>query len=605
MPKLTRRVVIKGAAACAALAAAPGHARSSAAGTLPVPLALVDYADVDLHSALHEEQLDHQLQLLMSLDEDSLLKPFRQMIGATAPGPELGGWYSYDPANYGLEGAYAPSATFGQWISALSRMYAVRRRPDIRAKVLRLNRLYAATIDERYYEVNRFPAYCYDKLLCGLIDSHSLVQDPDAMGIMQRTTNAALPHLPGRAIENGVGWRPGKDQSYSYDESYTNSENFFLAYHEGAGSRYKTLGTAYLDEAFYGPLSEGRNNLAGLHAYSYVNSLNSAMQAYLTLGSERHLRAAQFGFSLLTQQSFATGGWGPNERLQAEGTAGLCRSLADSHHSFETPCGSYAHFKLTRYLLRVTGDSTYGDSMERMMYNTILGAKPLLADGRTFYYADFNNHGRKVYSERRWPCCSGTMPQVAADYRINTYFQGHRSLYVNLYLPSTIRWTVAGSAVLLTQATRYPFDSAIEFAVQATQATEFSLMLRIPAWATGAHVAVNGRPEPSDVVPGRFFALRRTWRTGDRVQLELPLPTRLEPIDAEHADIVATVAGPLVLFPIVDDAPAVTRAELMAVRKSGAAVWQASTAAGTLSFLPFTAIQDEAYSTYLQVSNPA
>jgi DUF1680 family protein len=352
-------------------------------------------------------------------------------------------------------------------------------------------------------------------------------------------------------------------------------------------------------------LSEGRNNLAGPHAYSYVNSLNSAMQAYLTLGSERHLRAAQFGFSLLTQQSFATGGWGPNERLQAEGTPGLCRSLADSHHSFETPCGSYAHFKLSRYLLRVTGDSTYGDSMERMMYNTILGAKPLLADGRTFYYADFNNHGRKVYSERRWPCCSGTMPQVAADYRINTYFQGHRSLYVNLYLPSTIRWTVAGSAVLLTQATRYPFDSAIEFVVQATQATEFSLMLRIPAWAAGAHVAVNGRPEPSDVVPGRFFALRRTWRTGDRVQLELPLPTRLEPIDAEHPDIVATVAGPLVLFPIVDDAPAVTRAELMAVRKSGAAVWQASTAAGTLSFLPFTAIQDEAYSTYLQVSNPA
>ena len=88
----------------------------------------------------------------------------------------------------------------------------------------------------------------------------------------------------------------------------------------------------------------------------------------------------------------------------------------------ETPCGSYVHFKLTRYLLRVTRDSRYGDSMERVMYNTVLGAKPLLADGSTFYYSDCNFHGHKIYHNARWPCCSGTMPQVVADYRINTYF---------------------------------------------------------------------------------------------------------------------------------------------------------------------------------------
>ncbi len=127
-------------------------------------------------------------------------------------------------------------------------------------------------------------------------------------------------------------------------------------------------------------------------------------------------------------------------------------------------------------------------------------------------------------------------------------------------------------------------------------------MLRIPAWGAGARVAVNGRTFAADVIPGRFFALRRTWLTGDRVQLELPLPTRLEPIDAEHPDIVATVAGPLVLFPIVQDPPDVTRAQLMAIRKSGPEVWQATTTAGPVTFLPFTAIQDEAYSTYLQVS---
>jgi hypothetical protein len=120
------------------------------------------------------------------------------------------------------------------------------------------------------------------------------------------------------------------------------------------------------------------------------------MQAYLTLGSEKHLRAATNAFEMLSKQSFATGGWGPDETLRAPGSGDVHASLTGSHSSFETPCGGYAHFKLTRYLLRVTRDSKYGDSMERMMYNTVLGAKPLMADGRTFYYSDYNFHGHKV-----------------------------------------------------------------------------------------------------------------------------------------------------------------------------------------------------------------
>ena len=110
------------------------------------------------------------------------------------------------------------------------------------------------------------------------------------------TTEAALPHLPGRAIEHGRSWRPGKDESYTWDESYTMSENLFLAYQRGAGARYRALGAQYLDDEYYGPLAENRSNLAGRHAYSHVNSLCSAMQAYLTLGSERHLHAAANAF---------------------------------------------------------------------------------------------------------------------------------------------------------------------------------------------------------------------------------------------------------------------------------------------------------------------
>ena len=201
-------------------------------------------------------------------------------------------------------------------------------------------------------------------------------------------------------------------------------ENLFLAYQRGAGERYRQLAIRYLDDAtYFDPLAEGKNVLPGKHAYSYVNALSSAMQAYLTLGSEKYLRAAKNAFAMLTEQSFATGGWGPDELLREPGSGALGASLAENHKSFETPCGAYAHFKLTRYLLMVTRDSRYGDSMERVMYNTVLGAKPLQPDGTAFYYSDYTFSGRKTYSPHRWPCCSGTLPQVAADYRINTYFR--------------------------------------------------------------------------------------------------------------------------------------------------------------------------------------
>ncbi len=266
------------------------------------PLQECSYSDVDIASYLHEEQLDHHLDLLLSLNEGSLMKPFRQMIGKPAEGDDLGGWYSYDPANDGIDGAYAPTATFGQWISALARMYAIRRRPEIREKVLRLVRLHAGVIDAQYFKNNSFPTYCHDKLLCGLMDAHQFVQDPQAFQILQRLTDTAIPHMPGKAVDNS-------------DESYTASENLFIAFQRGAGERYKKLAIEYLADYYFDPLSEGHDALAGRHAYSHINSLSSAMQAYLTLGSEKHLRAARNGFDLLAKQSYATGGWGPDEIL--------------------------------------------------------------------------------------------------------------------------------------------------------------------------------------------------------------------------------------------------------------------------------------------------
>jgi uncharacterized protein len=603
--RISRRKFIQSASLVTAGIATPRLWLPQALAAAPAarPLEEFGYGDVTLASELHEKQLQETHATLMELSEDSLLKPFREMGGQPAPGVDLGGWYHYDP-NYDyhtFDAGFAPAASFGQWVSALARFYAITGSRETREKVLRLNHLYAQTISGDFYEKNRFPAYCYDKLVCGLIDSHLYLGDPDALSILERTTNTALPHLPGKAIEHGRSWRPNTDESYTWDESYTISENLFLAYQRGAGDRYRSLGVQYLDDEYYDPLAEGRNVFAYRHAYSHVNSLCSAMQAYLTLGSEKHLRAATNAFDMLTAQSFATGGWGPDELLCAPDSGEVAASLSNSHASFETPCGSYAHFKLTRYLLRVTREARYGDSMERMMYNTVLGVKPLQADGHTFYYSDYNFSGRKVYSDHRWPCCSGTLPQVAADYRINSYFRDPQGVYVNLYIPSTLRWKQGDAQISLTQESDYPFDSVVQFEMKVSKPAEFTVNLRVPAWAEGASIAVNGRREKASTAPGTFARIRRRWKTGDRIEVDLPLKLRLEPIDAQHPQTVALLCGPLVLFAITSTPPAVTSRQLLAAKKNGKQRWQVETATAALDLLPFTAITDEQYSTYMVV----
>ena len=595
------------AALASAAVSIPGHnfgliSRVRGLDAASIPLEEFDYGNVSLDSTIHEGQLRQTRALLMELSDDALLKPFRQMAGQKAPGDDLGGWYAYDPhnENYLFDRGFAPGATLGQWVSALARSYAIDKAPKTREKVIRLNRLYAKTIGGEFYEETRFPAYTFDKLVCGLIDSHKYASDPDALKILDATTKAAMPHLPPKAVEHGQRWRSNPDVSYTWDESYTMPENLFLAFQRGGGDNYKTLGMQYLNEPFYERLAAGQNDLAGRHAYSHVNCLCSAMQAYLTLGDEKYLRAAKNGFDMVLAQSYATGGWGPDEQLRKTDSSDVFDSLTKSHDSFETPCGSYGHFKLTRYLLRVTRDSRYGDSMERVMYNTVLGSMPLQMDGRAFYYSDYNFVGRKVYHGQKWPCCSGTLPQVAADYRICSYFRDGRDVFVNLYIPSTVRWAQDGTQIALTQKSAYPFDSQVQFEVRTSQPAEFAISLRIPAWTSGASVTVNGKRE--EAAAGSFARIQREWKNGDRIEVELPMSTRLETIDARHPDVAALMMGPLVLFAVTDSEPVVTHAQLLAAKKVGAQEWQVETAHGIVKMLPFTGLEEQRYTTYLRVT---
>lgn len=522
----------------------------------------------------------------------------------------MGGWY--DLTGFSLEGndfhGFIAGHSFGQYLSGLARAYAVTGSEETRAKINRLVKGYGETLDAKakFFVDYRLPAYTYDKLSCGLIDAHEFAHDPLAMDIHEKLTRAIVAYLPEKALSRAEQRsRPHKDTSYTWDETYTLPENLFLAYQRSGKSFYRDMAKQFLeDDTYFDPLSQGNNVLPFEHAYSHVNAFSSAMQAYITLGSEKHLRAAKNGFEMLrTTQSFATGGWGPNEAFGEPGTGQLGGSLTTTHASFETPCGAYGHFKITRYLLRVTKDSRYGDSMERMLYNTILGAWPIQADGTSFYYSDYASTGKKVWYRDKWPCCSGTFPQLAADYHISTYLRSADGVYVNLFTPSSVQWKDEGGQYGLKQETKYPFANKINIHVFASQPREYTLYVRIPAWARPNPVlAVNGTRVSGPLDPGTFASIRRTWKDGDRVELELPMPLRLEPVDANHPDLVALIQGPLVLFALGDSQPAFTQNSLLQAKPTSNTTgdWQATSTDGSrVTMRPFMTIDKETYSTYM------
>ena len=585
-------------------------ALASADVAVTPPLAVFDYAQVQLLEGHLREQFDRNHDVFLHLNEDAMLKPFRERSGMPAPGPDMGGWYDNaddfnPPENFH---AFIPGHSFGQYLSGLARAYAVTGDKATQEKVHRLVRGFGETAEPsgKFYMDYHLPAYTYDKTSCGLIDAHEFAKCPDALDVHWRATKAALPFLPEKALSRAEQRaRAHKMVADTWDETYTLPENFFLAYLRSGKSEYRDLAKRFIEEDYFGPLAEGRNALVGEHAYSHVNALSSAMQSYLMLGDEKYLRAATNGLRMVHDQSYATGGWGPNEAFVEPGRGFLDESLGTTHASFETPCGAYGHFKITRYLLRVTRDSRYGDSMERVLYNTIAGATPTLADGTTFYYSDYNREAVKVHYRDKWPCCSGTFPQLTADYGISSYYKSADGIYVNLFVPSRVAWSQNSTQCTLTQTTAYPRENISTLQVGLQRPESFTVYVRIPGWSSSKNrVSVNGKSIDAAIEPGKFLAIQRSWKDGDRIELEFDMPLRLESIDEQNKDNVALVRGPLALFGVGNIPQRITRAQLLAATAvaSSSDDWRVDTERGSMTLRPFAVIMSEQYRLYNRVS---
>ncbi|HXF12317.1 MAG TPA: hypothetical protein VN517_04145, partial [Terriglobales bacterium] len=206
----------------------------------------------------------------------------------------------------------------------------------------------------------------------------------------------------------------------------------------------------------------------------------------------------------------------------------------------------------------------------------------------------------------KWPCCSGTFPQLTADYGISAYYQSRDGVYVNLFLPSRLSWMQNNTQCSLTQMTEYPRAATTQLSLNLARPESFTLYVRIPAWA-GAKttVSVNGRGAESSVEPGKFLALQRSWKDGDRIEIEFEMPLRLEAIDNENPNNVALLHGPIALFAVDNLSAKLKREDLLSATalSSSSSDWVAKTAGGLLTLRPFSSIMSEGYRLYNRVES--
>jgi hypothetical protein len=221
-------------------------------------------------------------------------------------------------------------------------------------------------------------------------------------------------------------------------------------------------------------------------------------------------------------------------------------------------------FKLCKYLLTITGDARYGDWIERLVWNGIGASIPMAADGRVFYYSDYNpGGGAKRQVDTAWTCCTGTRPQAVADYVDLVYFHNDSNLCVNLYVPATIRLDLGGVPVTVRQTTRFPEDDTSTLTVHAPRPAAFILRFRIPEWlAQPMEITVNGQTLATPVIAQHWTIVSREWTDGDQVQVRLPMGFHSSVLNSRKGNPAAVMYGPVVLAFRAPDLTFVTNLDL-------------------------------------------
>lgn len=256
---------------------------------------------------------------------------------------------------------------------------------------------------------------------------------------------------------------------------------------------------------------------------------------------------------VMLRKMYITGGIGAVQATEAFGAA---YELPNDSAYCET-CAAIGLALWAHRLNLMHGDARYADLVERTIFNGILAGVGM--DGKHFFYvnplASDGSHHRQPFFD--CACCPSNIVRFLPSLPGYMYATNDDGIFVNLYAAGKGKVVLGEDSVSLTQETKYPWEGRVTLVVEPAKPRPFALNLRIPAWCEGATLAVNGATvHPLDMDKG-YARLRRQWRRGDVIQLDLPMPIqRIEAHPRVQADIgrVALQRGPIVYcFEAVDN----------------------------------------------------
>jgi DUF1680 family protein len=333
------------------------------------------------------------------------------------------------------------------------------------------------------------------------------------------------------------GWGDGEDVAPHV--AFTGIERTMLAMNRETGNPAYLdfcLKTRALQEWDLGIMVGRRKGIEG-HVYAFMSRCLAQLELNGMSPAPRLTRQTERAFDFMTR----------HDGMLITGSAGQCEIWADDQDGRGTAgetCALAYQLRVYDNLLCAKGDAQMGDLMERTLFNALFASQS--PDGRRLrYFAPLE--GDRAYWNTDTYCCPCNYRRIIAELPMMVFYRAQDGLAVNLYTPAQAKLTVGeGVPLVLRQETGFPNSGTVRLALEPGTAVTFPLKLRIPAWASGARVTVNGVAVRGEPKPGTFFELRREWRSGDQVVLELPMSWRLVKGRQRQAGRVAVMRGPQV-----------------------------------------------------------
>jgi len=512
--------------------------------TLPFPL-----EDVKLLDGPFLRAMEQNRQYLLSLPPDRLLHDFRLTAGLPSSAEPLGGW---EEPKCELRGHFA-----GHYLSACALMYRAAGDDGLKANAdqvvaglaecqAKFPNGYLSAYPENFFDRLEkdgrvwAPWYTLHKIYAGLLDLYVLTGNEQALAVLRKAIDW---------VDARTGALSEEQMQRTLDVEHGGMNEVLAGLYMVTGEeKHLKLAQRFNHHAVLDPLIRGEDKLDGLHANTQFPKVIGLARQYELTGDENLRHGAEFFWQVVTRErSYVTGSDSDDEQFNPKKR--LSTHLGPN--TAET-CNSYNMLKLTRHLFDWEPKAEYADYYERTLFNHIL-ASIHPETGMTLYYLPLRSgmargDARNGFAEpfgSFW-CCTGTGVESHAKHGDSIFFHGDDlDLYVNLFIASELDWKSKG--IRLRQETRFPDAPSTRLTFACTAPAALRLHIRRPSWAgEGFRVRVGGEEVPVTVEPGHFVTLRRTWKDGDTVDVNLPMTLHTEGF-RDDPRRRALLYGPIVL----------------------------------------------------------